>query len=344
MGTTNREQNSFLKELLNKPTSFNFFQAVRLLEIFIVDPLEKNFSESPLKLNVYHKNKFPVGAIENFTQNTSEDGQTTFCLQVSFLCLTGMSGALPPHYREKLLIETHGGNSALQDFFDIINNRFLWFYYQAWKKNRFFVGYKIGQLDHRCEKDPFTSILENLSGIPSNQPTKEVLLKQDLFSFYSSLWGREIRSMIALERMLSEYFNLPIQILSYQGQWLFLSEKEFSRIGSFGNIKGQYHQLGFDTVLGHQQWNVQNKFRVYIGPIHYGSFKQLNPSGKFLRALKEMIRIYVLEELNFDIELELLAAEVPPCELNLENPKQLGWNTWIHSQAFKKNVHAVILN
>lgn len=349
MGTSSGAQNPLLVKLLSNPSSFDFFQAVRLLELIHIEDKIKGsnslFSLEPfIRFSVYHKNTFSLSNIENLTQEIFKSNQGVYHLQVAFMGLTGIHGALPPHYTEKLLIEAHQGNFILRDFLDIFNHRFVLLFYEAWKKNRFFVGYETALLENQKKTDTFTNILKSIAGVEALPLNGNFLLRQEMFSFYASLWGREIRSAVAFERLLNEYFGLPFRILSFQGQWLFLPEKERSKIASFHSGKGQYHHLGQDIVVGHQRWCVQSKFRLYIGPLNYEFFEKLLPGSEFLQMITEIVNIYTQKELSFDIELELLAAEVPRCELSCKKPMCLGWNTWINNQPFNQNAHAFLLN
>jgi type VI secretion system protein ImpH len=91
-----------------------------------------------------------------------------------------------------------------------------------------------------------------------------------------------------------------------------------------------------DVIVGERVWDVQSKFRLRVGPLTYPQFRRLMPGGDGLRPLCELTRSYAGPELSFDVQPVLRAADVPPCRLGAvdDDPAQLGWNTWIASEAF----------
>ena len=63
--------------------------------------------------------------------------------------------------------------------------------------------------------------------------------------------------------MLADYFELPVDVRQFQGQWLYLSRggpvvAALRRAGPHGLNT----QLGADVVVGERVWDVEGKFRV----------------------------------------------------------------------------------
>jgi type VI secretion system protein ImpH len=82
-----------------------------------------------------------------------------------------------------------------------------------------------------------------------------------------------------------------------------------------------------------------------VGPLTYRQFLRFLPQmGKSLRSLCQMARSYVGLEFTFDVQLVLRAVEAPALRLGAEGDERpyLGWNTWVRSTAFVREVEDAI--
>src|SRR5947207_3189097 len=70
---------------------------------------------------------------------------------------------------------------------------------------------------------------------------------------------RQSRNPEGLIAILEHFFRVPVQIQEFVGHWMFLSERERTR------LKGEGATLGSGAVLGHRVWDRQNKFQVRLG-------------------------------------------------------------------------------
>src|SRR5262249_18707952 len=104
---------------------------------------------------------------------------------------------------------------------------------------------------------------------------------------------------------------------------------------------GRHCRPGKDLIAGRRVWDVQSKFRLQLGPLTAAQFRRFLPSGDALRPLGQMTRSYVGPEFDFDVQVVLLAAEVPRWRLGgAEGPDaaRLGWNTWARCRPFERDV------
>ena len=76
--------------------------------------------------------------------------------------------------------------------------------------------------------------------------------------------------------------------------------------------------------------------RVRLGPVNYRQFCDFLPSGTAFRPLADLARLYGGKQFDIDVQVVLLAAEVPWCSLSgsAEDGARLGWNTWIRNRDF----------
>lgn len=346
MSETIRQENTLLNKLIITPNCFDFFQALRLLEYELIQKklpdflgtsitYQKNLLDKYVKFCGSSTVEFPLAAITDILIS-KEKTDFLFQVNVSFMGLTGINSALPYHYTERLLELSHHDNFTLKDFFDFFNHSFILLFYRAWQKNHCFTTFNNEK--NELQQSNFDCMLNSIAGgssLESKQPKKYL-------KFYAGLFGGIIQSAVALESMLSDYFELPIQILQFQGKWLSLKDYDRSLIGS-KYIGGQYNQLARDLMLGQRSWDIGSKFRIYIGPIAYHKFIELEPTSPLMQAIIQITKQYINAELNFDIQLELSASEIPPCILQSTNSRKLSWNTWLISKPQKKNSNAVII-
>ncbi len=355
MASTSGKQSTPLEKLFNKPDCFDFYQAVRMLSLsgveektsYALQHMMIGGESSPdlefIRFKTSTNSNFPLGLIESVKEHDGYS-ETTKILEmvVSFMGLTGPMGILPQHYSELVAKTVAEGNPALKDFFDLFNHRLISLLYLAWDKYNHFTGYERAK-KLKTMLDPVTELLMNFSGIGMPALQNRLGFDDEISVHYAGIFSRQIRSAETLEHILTAYFQLPIQVLQLQGKWLYLAKSERSTVTN-QQSEYIYNKLGVNFVLGERYWNAQNMFRVYIGPVNYTVFKSILPSGKLLKSLVEMIRFYCGLELDFDIQVELIASETPPLQLNCLNPPSLGWNTWIKNKVFNVNPNQLVLS
>jgi type VI secretion system protein ImpH len=293
---------------------------------------------------------FPPSSIYEI-EPPNEDRPAARVVQ-TFLGLTGPSGVLPRHYTQMLLDlgrDVKGPERrSLGDFLALFDHRIVSLFYRAWEKYRFFVPYERGEA-WWTEPDAFTSALYSLIGLGmprlrerlrvsihtgnEETPEKPLVRVDDLaLLYYSGLLAQRPRNAVSLAAMLADYFDMPASVKQFQGQWLLLESSDQTCLGAHG-------MLGIDAVAGDRVWDVQAKFRIKIGPLKRRRFEEFlpdrspAPKRKSLFLLAQLTRLYAGPELDFDLQLLLEAAEVPPCQIGGDGfGARLGWNTWLLSK------------
>jgi type VI secretion system protein ImpH len=337
------------EQLLAEPYRFDFFQAVRLLERIGREASRDPLRRYPVGQDYWPKQEivrfgvtpslsFPAGPIGEIRraaepvneQLTGRPPQMT----VSFMGLTGPNGALPQHYTSLLIARVRAKDYALRDFLDLFNHRAVSLFYRAWEKYRFTIAYESAQTSPvPGAEDLFTRCLYCLIGLGTGGLRRRLAFDDEAFLFYAGHFAHYPRSAISLEMMLADYFELPVQVRQFLGQWLYLSKEDQSSLPCAPRPRGLNNQLGASLVIGERVWDVEGKFRVRLGPLGYRQFRRFMPSGDALQPLCQMVRAYVGPQFDFDAQPVLKAEEVPWCRLGGDgaDPARLGWNTWVRS-------------
>jgi type VI secretion system protein ImpH len=346
MASTNGRKTPGLSEqLLREAHRFDFFQAVRLLERAQRVPPGQRLpvgEDSSPDREVIHFHalpalSFPAGAVH--LVNSESKGVPEMI--VAFMGLTGPGGVLPHHYTAMLLRRLRLKDASLRDFLDVFNHRLVSLFYRAWQKYRLPASYERARLDpQRGELDATTQALYCLVGLGTPGLSGRLAIDDEAFLYFSGHFSHSPRSAIALECMLQEYFELPIQVEQLQGQWLYLSTEDCAELPSRANPQGANNQMGLNVVVGERLWDVQSKFRLRVGPLTYAQFRRFMPDGDGLRPLCEMVRSYVGPEFDFDVQPVLRPEEVPWSRSRStgEGRSRLGWNTWVRRPPFTHEV------
>lgn len=342
-------------QLFAEPYRFDFFQAVRLLEKIYRDKLPVGLAHPPLdevvRFRAHLSMTFPPSSI--FELLTPTGDRSNPLMTVTFMGLTGPSGALPTHYTQMLMDlgrDVRGPERrALRDWFDLFNHRLISLFYRAWEKYRFPFPFERGEPDAR-DPDSFTRSMLSLLGIGTPglrnrlqirtlqqaegewEPKAVALARIDdlaLF-FYGGILSQRPRNAINLQNLLSDYFELPFAVQQFRGQWLQIDPANQTCLGRHG-------MLGINSVAGSRVWDVRTRFRLRVGPMNYRQFEECVPDRSPIRERKtfflivQLTRQFVGLELDFDMQLVLEAASVPPIQLNEGSGMgpRLGWNTWL---------------
>ncbi len=309
------------RTLFEEPFRFDFFQAVRLLER-LAPGLRAVGREGPARREVARFGAarglaFPASAI----QALDGSGEGPAAMTVGFMGLTGPMGVLPHSYTEMVVERQRAGDRTLAAFLDLFNHRLISLFYRAWEK------YRPGLAYERGADDPFAGAIDSLIGLGMEPLRGRHAFPDAAPRFYAGLFAQRHRSAVMLERLLREYFGLPVEVLQFQGRWLRLDPADRSRLGA----SNRNNQMGVSLVVGERVRDEQGRFRLRLGPLTIRQFRALSPEGPAFRALVEMTRLYVDAELDFDVQLVLLASDVPDCRLGAgDGPgARLGRDAWL---------------
>ncbi|TDR79833.1 type VI secretion system baseplate subunit TssG [Paludibacterium purpuratum] len=314
-------------ELASNAPSFGFFQAARLLGLFARERATRvGHLPARLRFRTPATLSFPPSELVSYRQpqrhEPVDDGVDE--MMVSFMGLTGPSGALPVSYTE-LLIErrTRSQDTAIHAFLDLFSHRAVSLFYGAWRKYRFWVGVEAG------EADGFTRNLLDFAGVGLSQLRQRMqrqdALDENLFVYYAGLLSQKPLSAQALASLVQGFFAVPAALEQFVGQWIHLPLSEQSQLGQSSC------QLGLSAFAGERMWDRQTKLSLRLGPMRRAEFEALQPGGAGAEALQALMQHALGHGLAVDVVLVLDRRDVPPPQLTPEAGLRLGGNAWLNA-------------
>jgi type VI secretion system protein ImpH len=323
------------RELAENPTAFGFFQAVHLLERLrperegvglFVDP-----AEEVVRFEVHRSIAFPASEIQALS--LSADGPAR--MRVNFMGLIGPLGVLPHHYTLLATERTRAKDSAFGDFLDLFHHRILSLFYRAWRKNQFAVSLQ-------SDEDRLREHVLDLVGMGIPEFREKLPFEENALVYYAGLLSSQLRGAVALEQLLEDYFEVPVQVRQFEGGWYDLPERDLCELG---DDIGASSCLGGGAVVGDEIWDPQSRIRLRVGPLDLGQYQRFLPTGDAFERLRQLARFFGNDQHEFELQLVLEQAEVPGCVLGAadDQPQPLGWSTWISSAVFPRDADETIL-
>jgi type VI secretion system protein ImpH len=326
-----------LEEALERePFSFEFFQAVRLLQQLHPERGRVGRFGNPdheaVQFGATPSTAFPASELQALER---EDGEPPRLL-VNFFGLTGPQGVLPLEYSELVADRVRQRDHSLRDFLDLFNHRFISLFFRAWEKTHAHdVGRETGE-------DALNDHLLDLVGLGTPGLSKQLGLPQASLPFYVGLLAMPTRPAVALELLLEDYFGVPIDIEQFVGGWYAIDEASQCALGDDSTASSQ---LGIGAVAGDEIWDLQARARLTIGPLSRAQYDNFLPTGRAYQELRALTKFFTGEQVDVEVQLVLARDDVPPVSLGAEQqqPTPLGWCTWLRSRPFTRDAADTIL-
>ena len=323
-------------KLAEEPYRFEFFQAVRLLEKLFPERTPVGRFAHPASevahFSAHPSLAFPASQIQRIDE--VENGPVR--LTVNFMGLTGPEGVLPNPYTALIVERLRASDTSLRDFLDIFNHRIISLFYRAWRKYRFDVAGEHG------ERERFSRHLLSLVGLGTEGLQDRQAVSDDAMIYFAGLLAQRPRSAQALQQILAEYFDVPVQIEQFVGDWYCLDSQTQCQ---FAEGTSASQELGFGAVVGDAVWNQQSKVRIVLGPLSLDRYVDFLPDGAAWEPLQAWARFFSNEEWDFEVKLILEREDVPICELGAEEAAgpHLGWVSWLKSAPFGRDPDDTVL-
>jgi len=345
-----RKNTSITRKLTEAPYEYQFLQAVRLLERSAL--LEKETTQSNIASNAiarftppstesirfatHQSLAFPSADIDQVERKDNAAGTTQWHMIVNLMGLTGSMGVLPFHYTELILNRQKQKDDTLEHFFNLFNHRTLSLFFQAAAKYKLPLQYERNQLFNasKDKKDSATQALLSLIGLGTDGLTNRLYTRDESLLYYSGLLSQKTRTASGLQQILRSHFSIPVNIDQFVGQWQELIEDVRSRLPDFSNPQGRNVCLGRSAMIGKKGWFAQGKIHIILGPLNKQQLKQFAPGTQTLKALNELVRMYVGMENDYEFIIRIKKSDIPErIQLNRKSPPIIGWNTWLSKKS-----------
>jgi type VI secretion system protein ImpH len=167
-------------------------------------------------------------------------------------------------------------------------------------------------------------------------------VSDDTLVYYSGLLAQRPRSAQALQQILADYFEVPVEIEQFAGGWYRLDPETQCRLSEANSDSGE---LGFGAVVGDEVWNQQSRVRIVLGPLTLERYADFLPDGPSWEPLRAWVKFFSNDEWDFEVKLILEREQVPACTLGAEGASgpQLGWVSWVKSVPFGRDPDDTVL-
>lgn len=333
-----RLESAVERDLREDPQSFGFFQAIRLLQR--LHPERRPVggfahpSEEVVRLSSNPALGFPAGEI----QDLEIEGDGAGHMEVNFMGLVGSKGVLPTHYSQLVRSERRQDARPLGDFLDIFQHRMLSLFYAAWERAHFFVPFERG------ESNLVSRHLFDIVGLGAEPLRRRMQVPDDALLFYCGLLGMRQRGAVALEQLLADYFEAPVEVEQFVGGWYGLSTSSRCRVDDEPSDDAPV--LGGGAVVGDEVWDPQARVRIRIGPLPRERYDRFLPGGSAHEALKSIAEFFSDGQFDYELQLVLEREDVPGIVLGGETEDEaapLGWCTWIRTRPFAEDADQTTL-
>ncbi len=328
MGTDDRSSaGPLIEQLTKEPYRFDFFQAARLAELLRPGLMPAGHGGSNVEAVSFNSRvglDFPASDVVDVEIPT--DPLEPVSIKVAFMGLAGGSGPLPTPFTELIMQRNAARDFATRDFLDIFNNRLISFLYRSRKKHRMALN------NLPPEQTAFARWLFTLAGLEFASRSADSRQWARSLLRYAGMLSHQVRSMSALETMLSDFFKTPVRGEQLLGRWLVIEARDRTRIG---RRVGANHKLGVDTVLGSRAWDQMGRIRLGIALPNLLGLRKFLPTGGAHQELNRLARLHLQQDVDIELKLSLAAGQSSGTRLG--SNARLGWTSWINATLSRSN-------
>jgi type VI secretion system protein ImpH len=332
MQTTKRQHGAVLIEpLLAAPYRYQFAQLLNILVRMLRQqgiPYERAFAQV-LRFRNSLSLAFPASEIESMQVEAADGGTHQVHITPTFIGLLGATGTLPLHDTERAAARaTLDADESWKPFIDLFSNRVVGLFYEAWGKYRVEQGLNTRACD---ELLPLLSALGGLRPGSFGPARPYASVPAEVAGFYAGLLRTRPVAASTVERVLSEYISVPVRVEEFVGAWDPLPAKMRSTLGVTDPT------LGFGAALGTRTWRNDMRVRLHIGPLDEETAKAFLPHGRSHAALKEMVSLFAVPSVQYEIRLLLDKPCLKPLTIATkgQDRRRLGLNAFLTVSAGK---------
>jgi type VI secretion system protein ImpH len=330
-----------LEAIAARPEDFDFFQVMRRIEAMAGEHPRLGESarpdQDPIRIGQAPSLIFaprPIAGVAELDRAASDAGNQTDRprLETYLFGLFGPNGPLPSHLTEYAFSRIHNvGDETFARFADMFHHRMASLFFRAWAESEPAVG------RDRPQEDRFGAQLAALAGfgMPSLRDRDGM---PDLVKLhFTGRLASHTRNPEGLQAILSRFFEAPVEIREFMPNWVRLPRESLCQLGQDPNTG----TLGSTLTVGARIRVYHHRFRIVIGPLRLAAYERLLPGGNGLAKLVPIVRNYVGDELEFELNLILRHDDVPAIRLGTSG--RLGWTGWLGKRRRGADAHDFIM-
>jgi type VI secretion system protein ImpH len=303
------------QRLIDDPESHHIFLALRIIDAQFGDAPRMGESRRPredaVRLGQEPRMAFPPTTISAFKAPGTAPGKLTN----RFFGFFGPHGPLPVHLTEYARErQVNHRDPSFVAFADMLTHRLMSLMFRAWS-----TGNPAVDFDRGTDTE-FSRHVSALAGFHGTALTQRDAMPDLAKRHFAGLMGSAVKNAEGLVAILSGFLQAPVRIQEFIGSWLELEADDQWQLGKGGG-------LGQTTSIGARVWSRNAKFRLIIGPVPLADYQRLLPGQPTMNKLAAIVRNYVGDALDYDVNVVLKASDVPQSVLGQST--QLGLTSWL---------------
>lgn len=311
------------QRLVLSPEKHHLFQALRILEAHHADAPRlgesRRAAQDRVRLAQEPELAFAPASITAFRP---DEGRGPARLVQRVFGLFGTHGPLPLHLTEyaRDRLRNHR-DSTFVAFANIFTHRLMSLFYRAW------VSAQPAPSFDRGDDDAVERRVAALAGYDVDAARRADAMPDLSKRHFAGHLASGAKNPEGLVSILSAFFGVRVGLKEFVGSWLMLEPSDTWQLG-------QPAGLGRTTSVGRRVWSRGAKFRLTLGPLDLDEYRRFLPGQGSLERLEAIVRNYVGDRLDWDVNLLLKAEAVPRSALG--GSAALGHTTWIGLRRDKK--------
>ncbi|MBA5607399.1 type VI secretion system baseplate subunit TssG [Duganella sp. FT3S] len=334
-----------IERMLEEPQRFEFVQAVRLLEDLLV---AQGVPRTAVLRDYLHFDNsmslsFPASQIEALRVEAGEAIDSEAALHAAaaqgklkriritpaFMGLLGAHGALPNHYTERIAAWRHDQqDDGPRAFIDLFSNRMVALFWLAWRKHRLELPQtddgRDGMLPRLLALSGNVSGHGGRSGQDGHAAHGARTVPDEVAAYYATAFRQRPVSAVMVERVLAEYFAIPVRLTPSVGRMHALAPQHITRLNRQNNL------LGRGATLGPRMWRRDLVAGIRLGPLERAQYEHFIKGSPGAAALHAMLAMFDLPTLRFEVEVVLRKEEMR--RVTLGAGQRLGVDAFVFSK------------
>jgi len=312
-----------IRKLVEEGHRFTFSRALQLLELCHPEAAPVGgpgpARDEVVRLRVELGLTMPRNAVTSIRPIPSDDGAgTRYQITQNLMGLFGVRSPMPEIYTEELM-QRALEQDPVRDLLDLFHHRLLSLLYRAWARSRPHVGFRADGTDR------LTWMVFCIVGLGEDAARQAAFPAPLGLLRYAPLLARRSKSAEGLAKMVSDFLGgSRVEIGPYAHLSVAVPPDQRARLGV------ACCTLGEDFSAGERIPDRAGKFRLRSGPLERGTYASLAPGGDGRDSVFALVALFLLDPLEYDMILGILAAEKPPFRLAIEpGAPGLGTDTWL---------------